>query len=349
MRVGRHNSRFGAFTLVELLVVIAIIGILVALLLPAVQAAREAARRISCSNNLKNIGLAVINFEGSQGHIPYSQNQWAQEYDGPDQSNWVGPPGGTLAVKNGGPGYTGKGWIVDILPQLEQQGMWDRFKAELATQLGRGSFAMRGLRGRGLGVPGLRGILATQLTVLTCPSDESAVPTTQVVLGSGIKHGVTAAVTCYKGVLGDHVIWPQSTSHTDGNPLDCHNNVAGCNGMFWRTAYWDPVKLKSITDGVSNTFMVGEAVVSQDVHGAAYYADGDWASCNSPLNFFNVEDPDILFAQWYEQRGFRSRHPGGAQFVLADGSVHFVIEGIDHSVYRALATRNGEEVASLQN
>jgi len=326
------------------LVVIAIIGVLVALLLPAVQAAREAARRMSCANNLKNIGLAVINFEGTQGHIPFSHSYKGEEWEGPAITKWVGPPGGKLGVENGGPGYNGKGWIVDILPQLEQQAMHDQIIAEYV-----GNFGVNGPFGSGMGKPSLRAIMARQLPVITCPSDDSAVPKTRQVLNENIGHGVTVAVTNYKGVLGDNVIWPQATSHTDGNPLDCHNNVAGCYGLFWRTSYWDPIRLRTISDGLSNTFMVGEAVSSQDLHGAAYYSDGDWASCNAPLNFFNIDDPAILFAQWYEQRGFRSLHPGGAQFVMADGSVHFVVEGIDHLIYRGLATRNGEEVASLEN
>jgi len=332
------------FTLVELLVVIAIIGVLVALLLPAVQAAREAARRMTCANNLKNVGLAVINYEGTQGNMPYSHNQWAQEWAGPAQADWIGPDDGSLAVKNGGPGFTGKGWLVDVLPQLEQQSMHNQIIAEYE-----GNFGLNGPFGKGMGKPSLEETMGRQLSVLTCPSDPSAVPNQQMVLGSGNSHGRMVAATSYKGVLGDHVIWPEATSHTDGNPIDCHHNLAGCNGLFWRTAYWNPIELRTITDGLSNTFMVGEAVASQDPHSAAYYSDGDWASCNSPLNFFNIDDPAVLLAQWYEQRGFRSLHPGGAQFVLADGSVHFVVEGIEHSIYRALATRNGEEVASLEN
>src|SRR3954453_12460300 len=97
-----------AFTLVELLVVIAIIGILVALLLPAIQAAREAARRMSCSNNLHNVALAILNFENAQKRLPYSISYKPEEYETQD-TNWIGPPGGSLDPAKGGPGYNGRG------------------------------------------------------------------------------------------------------------------------------------------------------------------------------------------------------------------------------------------------
>src|SRR5690349_4633990 len=99
-----------AFTLVELLVVIAIIGILVALLLPAVQAAREAARRMTCSNNLHNIGLACLNVHDAAKHLPFSISQWEEDYN--RNHVWIGPPpgpgNGKMLHKNGGPGYNGK-------------------------------------------------------------------------------------------------------------------------------------------------------------------------------------------------------------------------------------------------
>jgi len=139
---ARQLAAKRAFTLVELLVVIAIIGVLVALLLPAIQAAREAARRMTCSNNLKNVGLAIINYEGTAGHFPYSITMWGwQEEDQPKDR--------ILDPSNGGPNYNGKGWIVDILPQLEQQGMFDRIMTELATPAGRSEY---NVKGRGMAV-----------------------------------------------------------------------------------------------------------------------------------------------------------------------------------------------------
>jgi prepilin-type processing-associated H-X9-DG protein len=124
--------------------------------------------------------------------------------------------------------------------------------------------------------------------------------------------------------------------------------LEGCNGLFFRNAYWFKLKLKDITDGQSKTFMVGEGVVSQDLHSAALFADGDWATCAIPLNFFLTDQAKVA-TDWWDQRSFRSLHPGGAQFALADGSVQFVNESVDHKTYRAMATRNGQEALSLSN
>lgn len=342
-----RRSRRPAFTLVELLVVIAIIGVLVALLLPAVQAAREAARRIQCSNNLKQLGLAVLNFEAANNEIPATISQWPEEADA--SGTWIGPDGGSQHPKNGGNGYTGESWMVAAMPYLEQQAAYDRIKSEVAENKDKGSnpqFSVRAANGYGMGLVELRDIVQTQQAWFTCPSDNS-----QEEFRTKQFHWrpTEVAVTNYKGVLGDNEVWPSASQWTAtefGSSPDCHNNVAGCNGLFGRTRYYEPVELQSISDGQSNTFMVGEALPSQDYHSAALFADGDWASCNAPLNFFNEEDD--VGSQWYDQRGFRSLHPGGAQFCYADGSVHFVNEGVEHLVYRAFATRNGGEVVSME-
>ncbi len=95
--------------------------------------------------------------------------------------------------------------------------------------------------------------------------------------------------------------------------------------------------------------MVGESVVEQSYHSAALFADGDWASCGIPLNWF-APNPSYETRQnwWQAARGFKSLHPGGAHFVMADGSVHFVTEGIDHNVYRGLSTRHGGEIVTIE-
>jgi prepilin-type N-terminal cleavage/methylation domain-containing protein/prepilin-type processing-associated H-X9-DG protein len=339
-----------AFTLVELLVVIAIIGILVALLLPAVQAAREAARRMSCSNNIKNIGLAVLNFENAKKRLPYSANYRYEEFNKAMGGSWIGiPNGGKLDPANGGPGVSGRGWMVEILPQMEEQPLYDTIQAALKTTKGKAAWELGGAPSTtGMGVVELRNVMGTQVPWLSCPSDGSAKPSDQEFYWKPF----TVATNSYKGVLGDNVVWEQQTSHKNGTLPDCHNNLnknaatgklEGCNGLFWRTQYYFEHKLKDITDGQSKTLMVGECVVSQDNHSAAFFADGDWASCNVPLNFF-LQDESKVVDLWYEVRGFRSLHSGGAQFVLADGSVQFVVDSIDHNVYRAMATRNGQEV-----
>ncbi len=354
---NRTCSRKKAFTLVELLVVIAIIGILVALLLPAVQAAREAARRMSCSNNLHNIGLACINVHDSLKHLPYSISQWAEDRN--RAGAWIGPTDGRMHPNNGGPGYNGKGWIVDILPAVEETVKYDAIKnaLSLSTKSLSGRFSITSpAAGNGMGHPSIRAMLEQQIPWLSCPSDSSAVPSTQQWYWS-FSGRVVTATTSYKGVMGDSEINSGGATGSIDTPFpnlgsspDCHN-TAECNGLLWRVSYFNPISYRKIEDGSSKTFMVGECVVEQDFHSAAFFADGDWATCGNPLNFFIVpaEESDVKSPpNWQAARGFKSMHPGGAQFVMADGSVHFVSESIDHNIYRGLATRNGGETAGLQ-
>ncbi len=327
----RGKRSKAAFTLVELLVVIAIIGVLVALLLPAIQAAREAARRMSCGNNLKNIALAVHNFESAKKTFPYSidYNQGCQV---------TGEA--ACAIPR-----TGKGWIVDILPYLEQQAMYDRMKIGI-NDTGFTKFVAVPQGGKGMGQLDMRPAVQTQLPLLTCPSDESAKLRDDQFWWKGVE----VAVTSYKGVLGDTEVafalsprWSKSAGFA--TLPDCHDNDRGegCNGIFWRNSYANPLTFKRVTDGMSNTLMVGETVPEQDYHSAAYFSDGDWASCNMQLNYFTDPDPANVNAKWYELRGFRSRHSGGVHFAMADASVQFLSDSIDHDIYQALSTKAGEE------
>jgi prepilin-type processing-associated H-X9-DG protein len=325
--------------------VIAIIGILVALLLPAVQAAREAARRMGCSNNLHNIGLAVLNYEHTNKHLPITIHQWNWE-EQDIHGNKLAPPGGSRDSSKGGPGYSGKGWIVDILPDLEEQALYDGMKPGFVGDFNK-SFG-----GGGMGLREIRtNYIGKQLPVLTCPSDGDAKPSDRFWYWEGIQ----TAATSYKGCIGDSMISidsvPGSTNTTlgDTGSPDCHNTV-DCNGLFYRNTAFRPVTVSKITDGLSNTFMVGEGVVSQDFHSAAYFCDGDWATCGIPLNYFILDAADekeIREDRWFETRGYKSLHPGGSQFVMADGSVQFINESIDSNIYRGLATRDGGEVVNL--
>ena len=349
----RRRSRSSGFTLVELLVVIAIIGVLVALLLPAVQAAREAARRMSCLNNMKNVALAVHNFHDTNDHLPYSVDygQFGNEIipgeTTPETpSKYCGSVDGENCPKRH---FNGKGWIVDILPQLEEQASFDRIQPFIDMSTSATKFFAQPNSGRGMGHLDIRDITERQLSVLTCPSDPSAIPSDNLWHWQGIITGTTS----YKGVLGDTAVassflgangglW---TNSEWGSSPDCFERL-NCNGFFWRFSYYDPIEFKRVTDGLSNTFMIGESVVEQDLHSAALFSDGDWASANQQFNHFAPDDETVV-EDWFDVRGFRSFHPGGANFAQADASVRFISEGIDHQLYRALATRNGEEVVTL--
>ncbi len=340
------------FTLVELLVVIAIIGILVGLLLPAVQAAREAARRMACSNNLKNIGLACLNYHDTNNKFPISIHQWSEERD--CSGRWLSTGSGSRDMSKGGDGYAGKGWIVDILPYVEQQPMYDGMKPGFV-----GNFENRG-SGRGMGLRDIReNYMNRQLDILSCPSDESARTSTDQWYWSPVE----VATSSYKGSIGDSILSANSEPGSTDSPFglgdgsraavgspDCHNTV-DYNGIFSRNSHFRPCSLRKVIDGTSQTFMVGENVVSQDFHSSAYFSDGDWATCGIPLNYFIVDATldELKVQRWYEARGFKSLHPGGCHFVMVDGSVQFVREDMDSFAYRGLSTRDGGEVVSLSN
>lgn len=127
---------------------------------------------------------------------------------------------------------------------------------------------------------------------------------------------------------------------------DCHAETR-CRGFFFRQSYQKPVNLRSVTDGTSKTLMIGEDVPDYNRHSTAFYANGSWCSCNIPLNSHMTSPPETLDLEfWWEQQGFRSSHPGGAQFFSADGSVRFIAESVSHTAYRASCTRNGGEIVT---
>jgi prepilin-type N-terminal cleavage/methylation domain-containing protein len=310
-------ARKSAFTLVELLVVITIIGILIALLLPAVQAAREAARMMQCQNNLKQFGLAIHNYHQTYGAVPSET-----AYDDP-----IDDPYRPTSPQQG---QTGKGWVISALPYLDQQPLYDKFVPGFA-----------GYFGSNLGImnPVCRPYLATRLAVLHCPSDVS-------VLSDSLEQfqltGVRSALTSYKGVIGANRMGGY-TSVFQGSMPDCHR-TRNCPGMFWRHSYLNPVKFNQVRDGLSCTLMVGEDVPAMNHHSAAYYGNGDYASCHAPLNY--LPDPPTPDS-WWNVMSFRSLHPGGADFCLADGSVRFFSEKIDYTLYQALATKAGGEIVVM--
>ena len=166
----RKESQFGGFTLVELLVVIAIIGILVALLLPAIQAAREAARRSQCSSNLKNVALATLNYHDQNKHFPvdedYSRYRVAKLdlYTGTgSEVGYPGDPARDLDFS-----LDGGGWIVRILPQIEEQALYDRFKAPPTAGLNGHWRLPAASAGLNFNDPEFRKAIGSQPQVLVC-------------------------------------------------------------------------------------------------------------------------------------------------------------------------------------
>jgi hypothetical protein len=106
------------------------------------------------------------------------------------------------------------------------------------------------------------------------------------------------------------------------------------------------VKIAKVTDGTSKTFMLGEDVPEYNRHSAAFYSNGSWCSCNSPLNYGIGQDPETIADYWYDAQGFRSKHPGGVQFCLADGSARFLSDNVDNVAYRVSCTRDGNEIVA---
>lgn len=355
-----RRTATGAFTLVELLVVIAIIGVLVALLLPAVQSAREAARRSSCTNKLRQLALAVLNYEQTQKIFPTSEGWDFGRMKSEEEANvkqaLPSTPGNYL---------TGKGWILTILPQLEEGSLYESFKAGGAfdrkgpftpgfCSSGREGFGLVSIK-NGISVPEL---MRTQLSVLQCPSDPSAQELNK-------RHyqwpsPCEVARTSYSGVLGDTWLENEPLFNNDlseypsgsrdkpdptaPNNRDCHRGTR-CAGIFFRNTWLIPVKLSKVTDGASKTFMIGEDVPAYNRHSAAFFSNGDWCSCNIAINHLISSPPTSI--NWGQEQGFRSLHPGGAHFAACDGSIRFVLDSIDNTTFRNTCTRNGEEVGSL--
>ena len=294
----RHRGRRGGFTLVELLVVIAIIGILIALLLPAVQAAREAARRSQCTNNLKQIGLALHNYHDMAKALP---------------------PGGLSKKVNGSVVNNCWGWNALILPQLEQQPLFDVLDV--------GKRSLWDTAGDAAILP----YMQTPIDTLKCPSD------TAPQLGDYRQiNGKSLTVTNYIG-----------NNSSDNFFLEVENVQRPVGGVFLLDR---AVKFRDIIDGLTSTFMVGERGWDYRTNGGTYKAGGaqpfglgstsmditssarvadTLGSGLYKLNLAGTTMPDQTTGDNRGMRAWSSRHPGGANFLLCDGSVRFVSETIE--------------------
>ncbi len=300
----RHHG----FTLIELLVVIAIIAVLMGLLLPAVQKVREAANRMSCTNNLRNIGLASHQFENARGGFP--------------PSTIAGP-----FPEAGVPAGVYQGWAVFILPYLEQQALADQYHWDL-------SFVH----------PQNQPVVATQLKILQCPSAE---PNRFSTVGDFAVYGTKGACTDYaptRAVAAELI---------DSGLVDKVGNYRGV--MSWNHM----TRQSEITDGTSNTILfaecagrprlwrVGQAGPDQTLPAA-------WAGSVIRLivqgsSFDGATRPGPCAVNCTNDGELYSFHPGGANTVFADGSVHFLKAGMDIRILARLITRAGGEIVSADD
>jgi prepilin-type N-terminal cleavage/methylation domain-containing protein/prepilin-type processing-associated H-X9-DG protein len=325
----QYLSHRRAFTLIELLVVIAIVGILISLLVPAVQKVREAAGRTECQNNLKQIGLGLHHYHDDHKLFPPGY------IDGNTNPN-------STPDNDVGPGW---GWASFLLPYLEQGTVYNQIDF---TQ------------GVGLG-PNVA-VSQTRLSVFLCPTngvdDNFTVWPTNIVVAYGSYIGCNGWEECFNGAGGN----PQPATGADG--LSGTFGLAGV-GIFYRNSR---NKVASVRDGLSNTIFVGERsgdhspstwtgavtggrcpawMAGQPPYspppGPAYdNADFDEALVLGHCNATHLPSADIPI---YDPDTFYSMHsPRGANFVFGDGSVHFLSTGIDPNTYQYLATIAGGEL-----
>jgi prepilin-type N-terminal cleavage/methylation domain-containing protein/prepilin-type processing-associated H-X9-DG protein len=339
-----------AFTLVELLVVIAIIGILVALLLPAIQAAREAARRAQCTNNLKQLGLAVELYNNSKKKLPAGA-YWGDIRVQPECKS-CGPtdPDPACCIRNEGTIH------IFLMPFIEEQALFNLYNTKIATdeQL----------------LPNGQPIGSTLVHTFVCPSD------THPTEGPTDRIDATLSPDLLKTYkMSNYAASRGPTQHISGgscnncNELGTWNAFAydkypdsGANpaawrkfaGPFTRLAYH--VTAKQITDGLSKTIFLGEVRPSCSRHVAEgwgwTHSGNGLMSTIIPINYDTCSDQPALrcrcWDNWVTELGFKSAHPGGANFVMGDGSVHFITETIDHTNYNRLGGKAEGETVTFQ-
>ncbi|XZE34372.1 DUF1559 domain-containing protein [Pirellulaceae bacterium SH501] len=355
------RRRFSGFTLVELLVVIAIIGILVGLLLPAVQAAREAARRMQCSNNLKQLGLANHNFHDAFRKFPYGMLRR-------DNTGWGHPEWGT---SNQDRRYA---LMHQLCPYIEQNAFYNNWD-QLVFNNNRISLVIYG--GDGTTVDPTNGTSAVGQRLsgtLRCPSNPgSEWNESHATTGNGVyaraDYYACAGQRGYPGFNATRPsLWnPFGPGSDVPRPAGSRSSMMSsrANGLFNRNIQYG---IKDATDGSSNTILMGERANFDPVFdrcgpetGTTTTKIGNWgwvwfgAEGNAflgtgvPINFRIrncAEFQDILR---YDDRinAFGSMHTGGAQFAIADGSVRFISQSIDQITFNALGSRAGGEVAQM--
>jgi prepilin-type N-terminal cleavage/methylation domain-containing protein/prepilin-type processing-associated H-X9-DG protein len=327
------------FTLIELLVVIAIIGILMGLLLPAVQRVRESANRTTCVNNLKQIGLALHTYHDAFLHFPPG---YIDGNTNPDSTpdNDVGP---------------GWGWASFLLPYLEQQNLYNQIDFTQSVTVGRNV-----------------ALSQQSLKSFQCPTDnlQAPVPVYDSTFTTPI---ATVAHANYVGCNG----WEECFNGAGGNPPATGSgtdNLVGTYGQSGRGLFWrnSATRIADVTDGVSNTIIASERSSNHSpstwtaaVPGGrcpAWMATQPFSDPYTPppgppydnadfgealvLSHCNATHLPCADAPIWDPDTFYSMHPGGANFLFGDGSVHFLSKNIDGKTYQYLATIAGGEIST---
>jgi prepilin-type N-terminal cleavage/methylation domain-containing protein len=340
-----RETRRPAFTLVELLVVIAIIGILVALLLPAIQAAREAGRRSQCQNNLKQQGLAIQNFNDIHGKSPAAIIH-SGRYNNPNNQQYCGPE---VCYKGQTPYkvYNHSGFVA-LLPFVEQKNLHDRYDYTMVSSssnpygLPLGPDPSNNPNAHNDPTPGiLPGVAETLLKVYACPSDRDP----ELVLRN--PGSTTDFYECTN-------VRRSSYLFSTGGRTDYDADYVPDSANYFKGAFGNngAAKLADCVDGTANTLAIGEskylkngttvfgpywgAGTHTSVHGRGYYQ-------NFTPNYrygvcYNTPNKWCTYA-W----GFSSNHPNTTLFVMMDGSVQPIQDNINYLVFRALATPEGGE------
>jgi prepilin-type N-terminal cleavage/methylation domain-containing protein/prepilin-type processing-associated H-X9-DG protein len=359
-----RSGRRPAFTLIELLVVIAIIAVLIGLLLPAIQKVREAANRLSCSNNLKQIGLALHNYHSANGTFPPGQVHLCP-------LNSFG--GGEPALTN---------WAIELLPYIEQENLYQQYDKSYASTVINCAVANTGKYQTS---PGNLAVLATVVKTYLCPSDVNGtqlqLPATGSVnaagkpiagssyaaMGGATSTGFSPALTVdnYYHDLTSLLTYPEPPGGQNGSVFDATLylpppsawrgvlHVVNTASFAAKVRNYTQEKISSITDGTSNTMAVTE-YATRTMPGYRKF----WGYGRNQYSFSAAMIPQATRLPDYNacaaqeagdpsaicRRAFASFHSGGANALFADGSVHFLSINLDGRVFMAMATIAGGEV-----
>ncbi|MDO4569925.1 MAG: DUF1559 domain-containing protein [Planctomycetia bacterium] len=327
LRSSRNNGRLmkkarNAFTLVELLVVIAIIGMLVGLLLPAVQQAREAARIMQCGNNLKNLGLATLNFETSSRAFPSAG--WTY--------TWAGDPDRGLGITQPG------GWTFSLLPFIEQGALYNL--AAKGTPDSADKNEITQVVQMPLPIYHCPSRRAAKLYPTSTPPTSNANSVTELAKGDyASNYGDGGSVDGYRSDPGSY-----STANTYQSK-GTWPRVSSTGVMYSCSR----VELGEIRDGTSNTYLIGEKFNNADLYESSCSSDDNGVYAGADPDNSRVALQPLQDRAGYEtfSQRFGSAHSGSFGLVMCDGSVQRISYSIDLETHKNLANRSDHNAATI--